>query len=165
MPVKALTISSNRPRRRLAATAAVLASSTALLSACQVISPRQTDVIVDTGNGVSVDVGTVKVRNLVIVADKKGGPGVISAAIGNPTADDQTVTFGFQDGGAPAQTTIPAYETANVSVNGSRVQVTNVPAEPGAMVTLQVATKSGGPAPVQVPVLPATGEYASLAPS
>lgn len=162
--MKALT-HSHRPRRRLVATASVLASSTLLLSACQVISPRQTDVMYDAGDGVSVDVGAVQVRNLLIVADKKDGAGVISAAIGNPTAKDQTVTFGFEGGAAPAQTTVPAYGEANVSMSGSKLQVTGVPGQPGEMVTLQVGTTSGGTAPVQVPVLPPTGDYAALNPS
>ncbi len=161
----ALTTPSPRRPRRLAVTAAALASGSLLLSGCQVISPRQTDVMYDAGDGVSVDVGAVKVRNLLIVADKKDGPGVISAAIGNPTGQDQTVSFGFQGGAAPAQTTVPAYGEANVSMSGTKTQVTGVPGEPGTMVTLQVATASGGTAPVLVPVLPATGDYAALAPS
>ena len=161
--MKAQTTSSTR-RPRAAVLAAVAVSGSMLLSACQVISPRQTDVMYEPSDGVAVDLGPVKVRNLLVIADAADGPGVISAAVGNPSDTDAVISF-VQGGEAPVQTTVPARGTANLSVDGPKVSIAKVPAAPGAVVTLVVSTPAAGQSPVTVPVLPATGVYADLKPA
>ena len=58
-----------------------MTGSALLLTGCQIISPRQTDVMYAAADGVALDVGDVQLRNLVVVADTKGGPGTLSAAV------------------------------------------------------------------------------------
>ncbi|HRC40669.1 hypothetical protein [Nostocoides sp.] len=159
--------SSSRRTRVLLSTAAIVAGST-LLAGCQVISPRQTDVMYDAGDGVSIDVGDVEIRNLVVVSEKAGGPGVLSGAVGNPTDTPMTLTFAAKDdagtvtGTATAQ--IPAHATVDLSADGPKVTLPAVAPRPGAMVLLTVSSPSAGDSPVEVPILTPVGYYADFAP-
>ena len=64
---------------------------------------------------------------------RRDGPGVISAAVGNPSDTDAVISFAVQGGEAPVQTTVPARGTANLSVDGPKVSIAKVPAAPGAV--------------------------------
>lgn len=150
------------PRLRLRALVAIVAGTT-LLGGCQVISPRQTEVMYDAGDGVSANVGDLQLRNLLVVAEKDGGPGTVSAAVGNQSDKPVTITFATVDGGQ-ATTEVPAHSTVNVSEGAEKVTLPAVKGAPGSMTEL-VISGPGGNAPVQVPVLPPTGYYEGLRPS
>lgn len=157
-------LDSHRSPRRLARLLPAAVAAGVLLSGCQIISPRQTDEMYDAGDGVSVDVGPLQVRNLVVVGSGKDGPGVVSAAVGNLGDKDATITFAAGEGGAPVQATVPAYGSANLSMDGSKVTIDQVPGQPGDVVVLQVGA-DGVTSPVNVPIVPATGYYEKLAAS
>ncbi len=148
-------------RARPGAVAALVAGGALLLSGCQVISPRQTDVMYDAADGVSVDVGAVQVRNLVVVADKKGGPGTISGAVANPGSTAVELTFATSETSSVKQKVEPG-QTLNLSVGGAKVTLPVVDAAPGDVVVVTVGDAATGPAPVNVPVVPATGYYQGL---
>lgn len=151
------------PRTRAVAALAALAAGTSLLGGCQIISPRQTDKMYDAGDGVSVDVGEVQVRNLVVVGTKAGGAGTVSGAVGNPTDAPVTVTFSTAEAKVDAQ--IPAHSTIDLSSAESKVVLTKVDDAPGDMTQLSVSTAAAGQSPVLVPVVPGTGFYEGLAPT
>jgi len=151
------------PRTRAVAALAALAASTSLLGGCQLISPRQTDKMYDAGDGVSVDVGEIQVRNLVVVGTKAGGAGTVSAAVGNPTGEAVTLTFATAEANATAQ--IPAHSTVDLSKSDTKVVLSKVDQAPGDMTQLSVSSVASGQSPVLVPVVPGTGYYEGLAPT
>ncbi len=155
---------SHRTPRHLARLLPAAVAAGVLLSGCQIVSPRQTDVMYDAGDGVSIDVGDLQVRNLVVVGSTKDGPGVISAAVGNLGDKQAKLSFAAGDGGAPAEVTIPARGTANLSTDGAKVTLDKVPGQPGDMVVLQVGG-GDGTSPISVPIVPAAGYYQDFAAS
>jgi hypothetical protein len=127
------------------------------LGGCATLSPVQTDHNIITGDGVPVDLGSVQIRNLLVVSSAKGGPGVLVGQIVNTGQYATTVRFAV----ASASTTAGDIVRASVSPGGSttlgttgtEVVLPSVPAAPGAIVTLQVQTADAGSTPVNVPVL------------
>lgn len=133
------------------------------LSGCQVTNPIQTDQPYTPADGVAVDLSKVQIRNLVVVSDRKGGPGTLSGSVVNQGNQPVTVTFAGE-GGANAELQVPAYGEESIS-SSSPVTLSTVNADPGGVTTLQVTTQGAGTNIVQVPVLPAQGYYATLAPT
>jgi hypothetical protein len=146
---------------RLIAPAAVAAAVLAL-TGCQLTSPIQTDVPYVAGDGVSVDLDDVHIRNLVVVAEQEGGPGTVSGAVVNRSAQSATITFAGETGSATAQ--VPAHGQVQIS-EATRVTLPSVAAAPGGVVTLQVGSTSSAANIVKVPVLLPDGYYADLKPA
>ena len=133
------------------------------LSGCQVTNPIQTDKPYTPGDGVAVDLSQVQIRNLVVVSDRKGGAGTLSGSVVNRGGQSVTVNFAGE-GGASANLQVPAYGEESISTT-SPVTLSTVNADPGGVTTLQVTTQGAGTNIVQVPVVPADGYYATLAPT
>lgn len=155
--------SAGRPSslRRLVPVAALGAALA--LSACQTQSPVQTDETYSPADGVAVDLGTVQVRDLVVISSGKGQPGVLSASVSNTTAAAQRIGFALPQG-QPVFSQSAAYSQASLSET-SRVQLASVPVSPGDVVRLTVQSPTAPAVVVTVPVLPASGYYANLAPT
>ncbi len=151
------------PRAARSLLAAAAACGAVALSGCQTQSPIQTDAAYQAADGVPVDLGAVQVRNLVIVADRKGGPGTISAAVLNRSGQGARITFSDQ-GSSPVTTTVPSYSEKLLSET-DQVVLPTVSAAPGGVVQLQVRTAQSGTSVVAVPVLPPELYYKTLAPS
>lgn len=147
--------------RRLAPLAALGAAIA--LAGCQTQSPIQTDVPYQPADGVAVDLGSVQIRNLVVVADAKGGPGVLSGYVVNRGGSSERITIA-SEGGAPVTVEASAYQAEDISQD-SQVQLSSVPVEPGDALTVTVQSERSGANIVQVPVLPATGYYETLRPT
>ena len=155
---------SPRPSLRRLAPAVVAAAGAALtLSACQTQSPIQTDVAYVAADGVPVDLGTVQLRDLVVISGGKGQPGVLSASVSNTGADAQRLSFALPQG-QPVYAEAPAYSERRLS-DSSQVQLPAVPVNAGDVVTLSIQTPTAPAVVVVVPVLKASGYYASLAPT
>lgn len=133
-----------------------------LLAGCQTTSPIQTDVPYVAADGVPVDLGTVQVRNLVVVADTEGGPGTVSASVVSTSDKAETITFAGEAGNVTAE--VPAHAQTQLS-ESTRITLPGVKAAPGGVVTLQVGSTSSGVNIVKVPVLLPEGYYAELKPS
>ena len=159
-----MTVPTASRRLRIVKTTAAFVAGSTLLAGCQLISPRQTDEMYDAGDGVSVNVGPLQLRNVVLVSDKLGAAGVVSAAVGNPTSEDIALSVTGAGEGNSAQVTIPKNSTVNLSMDGNKVTLAKVDAEPGSMTQLTFASAQAGNSPVGVPVVPATGYYADLTP-
>lgn len=146
---------------RLAAAAAVVAGSLAL-SGCATLSPVQTDKNQLTADGVPVDLGTVQVRDLLVVTSAKDSPGVIVAQIVNTGSFAATVRFsvatqsstgGSSAGGTVVRASVPPGGSTTLATGATQVVLPSVPAAPGSLVTLDVQTSDSGSTPVAVPVL------------
>ncbi len=165
-----------RPTRRVL-TRLALVVAVPVLAGCG-LSPSGTAQPYDPSDGISSRVGTVDVRNLLVVGSAADAPGVVSGALLNEATEPVTVTVGLE-GAAGTQVEVPAQgsvllgsQTGEPSASpGLReavaaiVQIESLPQPPGASVTVTLSTPDGGSTNVLVPVLAATLEYASITPT
>lgn len=162
----------------LALAAPVLVTGLAgLLTGCG-LSPAQTTIAYDPADGVSARVGDVQVRNLLVVGTTAEAPGVVSGVLLNGGADAVTVTVA-SGASAPVPVDIPGSSSVQLGVAGTDPTSTPVPGtqgsafvqlsavgEPaGAVVAVTLTSAGGGTTTVQVPVVLATNEYATITPS
>lgn len=141
---------------------AVLGAALAL-SACQTQSPVQTDVTYNPADGVPVDLGAVQLRDLVVIGTGKGKPGVLSAAVSNTSKTAERVAFALPNA-APVYATAPANTSQPLS-DGTQVQLSQVPVEPGDVVQLNVQSAGARSVVVTVPVVPPNNYYSTLSPT
>lgn len=153
---------SPRPLLRRLLPVAVVGAALAL-SACQTQSPMQTDVPYVAADGVPVDLGAVQLRDLVVVSGGKDKAGVLSASVSNNSSEAQRIAFALPQG-QPVYAEAPAHSERRLS-DATQVQLPGVPVSPGDVVTLSVQSPSAPAVVVVVPVLSASGYYASLAPT
>lgn len=147
--------------RRLLPAAAIGAA--VLLSACQTQSPIQTDVTYDPADGVPVNLGSVQLRDLVVISSGKDKPGVLSASVSNTGSSSARIAFALSNG-SPVYTEVPAGAEQRLS-GTSQVQLPSVPVSPGDLVKLSVQSPDAPAAVVDVPVLPPVGHYATMGPT
>ena len=155
-------LGANRRTRASRAAAAVAFAAAALLSGCQLASPIQTNQPYNPADGVPVPLGDVQIRDLVIVADAKGGPGTLSGSLINTGSTAQTVTFA--DGQSQATAQAKPYSQEPLS-GTTQVVIPQVSAPPGGVVQLMVGTQASGATVVAVPVVLPDLYYKTLAPS
>ena len=164
-----------RPTRRGLATL-VLVGALPILTACGG-SPDGTDRPYDPSDGVSTSVGAIAARNLLLVGSAAGQPALVSGVLLNDSA--AVITVSLSTGETPAvavdvpaggsvllgaSTSDPA-TTAAGTPGSAVVQFASLAQPAGAVAPLRLSTAGGGTTTVQVPVLPATLEYATLTPS
>ena len=160
-PLAARSAGRPSPLRRLVPLAALGAAL--VLSACQTQSPIQTDASYAPADGVSVDLGVVQVRDLVVVSAGKDKPGVLSASVSNTGGDAQRLAFALPQA-QPVYAESAAHSEARLS-EGTQVVLPSVPVSPGDVVTLTVQSPNAPASVLTVPVLPASGYYSTLAPT
>lgn len=142
------------------------------------LSPAGTTRPYDPSDGVSARVGTVDVRNLLVVGSAANAPAVVSGALLNEATEPVTVTVGLPGTeGTPVE--VPAQGSALLGSQTGQpsaspglreavaaiVQIASLPQPPGATVTVTLSTPDGGTTSVTVPVLAATLEYATITPT
>lgn len=153
---------SSRRSVRVLLTVGALGAGLAL-SGCQTQSPIQTDVSYVAADGVPVDLGAVQLRDLVVIATAKGEPGVLSASVSNTSGTAERIAFAAPDS-QPVYAEAPAYSQERLS-GSTQVQLPDLPVSPGDVITLTVQAASAPAAVVVVPVVAASGAYATLKPT
>jgi hypothetical protein len=133
------------------------------LAGCQTQSPIQTDVSYVATDGVPVDLGAVQLRDLVVIATAKGEPGVLSASVSNTSGKAERIAFQAPNS-QPVYAEAPAYSQERLS-GSTQVQLADLPVSPGDVITLTVQSASAPAAVVVVPVVAASGAYATLKPT
>lgn len=158
------TSTPRRGRRLLAGLSAV--SLAALLSGCALNSPMATTLPYNPGDGVAVSLGSVEIRDLIVVGTEQGKPATISAYVVNRSADEVTVSFASQ-GGTPATLDVAANSAVQASPVGERgLTLESLDVAIGAMVPVTVQVGGDAPAQVGVPSVPASSSmYSDLAPT
>ena len=130
-----------RPSRRASALgAAALAMAGSLtLAACSERSPEQSTMPYDPSDGVVANLGSLAVRNLLVVSAGQGQPGVVSGALVNSGTGDLTVTFSTSGGAAPP-VTVPAGQVVRLGSGegASNVQFQAVSSPPGSLLAVRV---------------------------
>ncbi|KRB47631.1 hypothetical protein [Terrabacter sp. Root181] len=135
---------------------------------CQVNSPVQTAVPYVPADGVPANVGQLAVRDLLLVGDGNGTV-VISGSAINLGEQDMTVQIAAQ--ADPNATSAPTgsevrlgpREQVNLSTKG--LQLTDVKTKPGGLAPVTITSDTGGTTVVKVPVLTASGYYATVTPA
>ena len=151
------------PRHRLRAALAAAALGSTLLGGCAVMSPVQTDYVYQAADGVNATFGDLDLRGVLVIADAKDGPGSVVGQLVNNGDEDVEVTIGTA-GGPGSPVTVERGSSLALGAE-SAVALSSVPAAPGDVVQLQVATQGTGQNIVTVPVLPALGYYEDSKPS
>ena len=140
------------------------------------LSPVGTTIPYDPSDGVSASVGQVQVRNLLIVGSTADQPGVASGVLLNDGAEPVTVTLSTATS-PPVPVYVPAGGSVQLGVAGPAatpapgtagtavVQFAALGQPAGAVVPVTLSSPSGGTTTVQVPVLAATLEYATITPT
>ncbi|MCV2395049.1 hypothetical protein OEB99_12085 [Actinotalea sp. M2MS4P-6] len=152
---------SSRFVRRRAALVALAVAAAATLSAC---APEMTSRPYAASDGIDVTVGALRGGNLLVLTAAEGDPGTVLGSLTNTGEAAITAQVGSPD--APVTVQIEPGATALLGPDHVEVAIASVPAPPGALTTIMVASDVDGSATVDVPVLDGTLEaYASLVPT
>ena len=135
-----------------------------LLGGCAVFSPVQTDFAYQASDGVNATFGELEVRGLAIVAKAKDSPGVVIGQLVNRGNDDLRVSLS-SEGSQPTEVTVPRHGSVSLGGSGESVTFGSLPAGPGEVLDVQVATGATGQNVLAAPVLPALGYYADVTPA
>jgi hypothetical protein len=140
------------------------------LAGCQVASPITTDLDYEPADGVSVGVGDVVVRDLLVISEAAEGEGVLRGLVVNEGSEPATVSIQLEDQSSLApQLEVPPGGSARLDgvsptgETGEPVTITSVPSAPGTYMTLRVVTADGDAGSARVPILPPEGPYSDLA--
>jgi type 1 fimbria pilin len=145
-----------------------LATVTMVTSGCSLASPVA-EANYPASDGANVALGDVRLSNFLVVAEGKGKPGVVVGAVSTEGAKPVQVRITVLNGQTSLGETTVTAEPGNLanlaSGEGASVfQLSDVPVQPGANLTLRASTDGGGQ-DVTLPVLPATDQYESIKPS
>ena len=149
-------------RLHLGMSVAGAALASVAISACSTMSPIQTSEPYNPSDGVPATIGSVTARNLLVVADEKGGPGNLSGSVLNTGDENVAVSFQPQQSGAGASGA-PITLGPRQQEQITDVTFSSMPVAPGAWTGVYMVTTSGKTL-VNVPVLAPNGFYETLAP-
>lgn len=155
-----------RPRRTRAIIA--IAAGALAVGGCAVRSPVQTDHDYAAADGVNIDLGKVKLRNVLLVADGAGGRARLAGFAVNDGDSSTTIQFAIPNAGTTS-VSVPARSTMALAEGKATLgplpkDANGVPYQPGSVVPMTVAPSGAETGALSVPILPATGLYESLAP-
>ena len=161
-PTDGRAVPSARLARMLVPVAVVGASLA--MSACETQSPVQTEASYNPADGVPVDLGAVKLRDLVIISSGKGKPGVLVASMSNTGHGEQRIMFQAGGSSSPVYASAPGNSVEQLS-SKSPVELPSVPVAPGDTLQMTVQTPTAPAVAVVVPVLSPHGYYSTISPS
>jgi hypothetical protein len=148
------------------AASVVAISALTLTSSCSLFNPRETTGAYAPADGVPADIGTVALRDLVLITDGKDTAVLAGSAL---NTGDEKVTVQFSPQGesttaaeAP-EIELEAHEQLNLASEG--LQFKNVTTKPGRLLPVAVRSSVGGTTMLRVPVLAATGPYTTITPA
>lgn len=131
-----------------------------LLTACGFSA--QTDQVYQAPVGVNDRSGDVDILNALVVSGQDGS-GTFAGTLVNTTGQDDTldsvsgsgITAGRRTVDVPADQAVPLGKSGEVSLRGSEIKA-------GYFIELTFSFSSGQTTTVDVPVVPATGDYADV---
>jgi hypothetical protein len=140
------------PRARRRVLAAATLASAAVLAGCG-IAPSEI-VNYPASDGVDLTLGSLQADNLLVLTAAENDPGVLLGALTNNGDQAMTVRIGLPD--SPTTVPVAAHSTTLLGPDHTAVDLSTVPAAPGALVELAVDSDVSGNATLQVPVLDGT---------
>ena len=155
----------NRVQRgKLAMAAAAISIGLLSVTGCGYINPQQTNEQYSPSDGVRDDLGSLQLRNMLIVSTDANKPGRVIGAVFNTSSSDATLTI---SGAGGSQATIPvkAKSQTYLNENTDAAILSTSGGAPGSMVSVTIKTGSDSRT-VQFPVLDASlKEYAKYLPT
>ncbi|MFE5671274.1 hypothetical protein ACFQ58_06630 [Agromyces sp. NPDC056523] len=152
-------------KARLAASAALALGIAIGGSGCAMATYQATTEKYDPSDGISADLGTIELRNMLVVSDD-GEEGSLVAAIVNTGEDDATVEFEVVDSGERFEVDVDAGEVVSLGAGDEDpLVIEDLGAEVGGLVTIYAQHGSEEGQELQVPVLDGRlPEYEDLVP-
>lgn len=145
--------------------AAIAVAAAAVLSSCSATNPITTTKDYSPSDGVSITLGDVTARNMLVVTAGAGETGALQGTVANSSDSEiaVTLTSGSHKVGV---ITVPANGAVQIGGDTGKTLEFTVPEPPGALTTIGAATGPGGSTSVAIPVLDGTlPEYATLVPT
>ncbi|WP_336922484.1 hypothetical protein [Aquipuribacter sp. SD81] len=154
---------SSRPVLRGLAWTGALAVSATLLGGCSFWSR---DVVLEPyapADGLQAELGDVLVRNVLVVSEGSGEPGVVSGALVSRSEEDTVVLV--EAGGSDAVVEVGAGETVFLGTeDGEQVEIETVEEAAGAATPVTFTSETVGAVTIVVPVQLPEGAYAEITP-
>ncbi|WP_394940742.1 hypothetical protein [Psychromicrobium sp. YIM B11713] len=147
--------------RRLVAVSVIGGSllGVSALSGCGYIAPQQTTVVYSASDGIRQDLGSIELRNILLVSGGVDKPGRVIGAVFNTSKSDIKVTFNGAKGSQTEFTVKPGTpyylnEASDASI------LSSVSEAPGSLETVKVSQNGSGQASAElkIPVLDGTLE-------
>ncbi|MFH5879970.1 hypothetical protein [Arthrobacter sp. NA-172] len=155
----------NRVQRgKLAMTAAAVGIGLLSVAGCGYINPQQTNQQYAPSDGVREDLGSLQLRNMLIVSTDANKPGRVVGAVFNTSSTDATLTI---SGAGGSQATIPVKAKSETYLTDTTeaVILSTTGGQPGSMAPVTIKAGSDSRM-VQFPVLDGSlKEYAKYIPA
>ncbi|MCZ9884181.1 hypothetical protein [Arthrobacter sp. B2a2-09] len=155
----------NRVQRgKLAMAAAAIGIGLLSVTGCGYINPQQTNQQYSPSDGVREDLGSLQLRNMLIISTDANKPGRVIGAVFNTSSSDATLTI---SGAGGSQATIPVKAKSQTYLNDTTdaAILSTTGGAPGSVVSVTIKTGSDSRT-VQFPVLDASlKEYAKYLPT
>jgi hypothetical protein len=155
----------NRVQRgKLAMAAAAIGIGLLSVTACGYINPQQTNQQYAPSDGIREDLGSLQLRNMLIVSAGANKPGRVIGAVFNTSSSDATLTI---SGAGGSQTSIPVKAKSQTYLNETTdaAILSTSGGAPGSMVSVTIKTGSDSRT-VQFPVFDASlKEYQKYLPA
>lgn len=147
----------NRGQRgKLAMATAALGIGLLSVTGCGYINPQQTSEQYSASDGTRTDLGPLKLRNFIIVADAEDKPARVIGAVYNSSSKDVVLTI---KGAAGSQTQVPVKQNSYTMLNDSTdaAILSTAGAKPGSVTELSISEDGTNKnATFKVPVLDGT---------
>jgi hypothetical protein len=152
--------------RRTVAALAAAAVVTVGTAGCQVFSPMQTDYPYAPADGIQANLGSVAIRDLVLVVNGSG-EAVVSGGVVNEGDQSVTVQFAPQQagGGSGAGSEVQLQPRESVDLAQQGLQLSGVTAKAGAILPVSVTSNTAGTTLLNVPVVDSVGYYSTVTPT
>lgn len=134
---------------------------------CSAINQQSTAMEVTVSDGVQLNMGQLKLRNVLIISEAAGAPGRVIGAFYNQADSDITLTFSGAQG-AQTEITVKPGVPLILDDQADKAILSTVAERPGSVEPLELRQSGAGTetATLQVPVLDGTlSEYKSLVPT
>lgn len=150
-------------KARLAASAALALGIAIGASGCGMITPQATLERYDPSDGVSADLGSLAVRNILVISED-GEQGNMILSVTNSGSDDATLEI--QVGGETVELDVDARQTVSAGAGDEEpILIERLGADVGSLVPVFLTTQGAEGREISVPVLDGRlAEYADLVP-
>lgn len=134
---------------------------------CSAINPQSTTMEVAVSDGVHLDMGQLKLRNVLIISEAAGKSGHVAGTFYNEADSDIILTISGAQGAQTQVTVKPGIPLVLSSQNDNAV-LSTMAQGPGSMETIELRQSGAGSktASLNVPILDGTlAEYKNLVPT
>jgi hypothetical protein len=126
------------------------------VTGCGYINPQQTSEQYSASDGTRTDLGTLQLRNFIIVSDGEDKPGRVIGAVYNTSSNDVVLTIKGAEG---SQTQVPIKQNSHTLLNDSTAAaiLSTAGAKPGAVAEVTISENgTNKDAMFKIPVMDGT---------